>query len=303
MAIRTRSDTARGAVLVQTALRHAFVACALLCVAGPVPLAAQNESNTTIEFEGDAVDRASVSDLSRRIAIAENKIDVYVDLSRTGAKEGLESALDDFKRWFPAYNEQHDVPAVALMKALLAEFGGVVMAPIPAGSEFGKLAFGFIVGQLQKAIGRSGTTYRLGNTEAFLETLEREYGKWVLDEGLSFFDRFKKDKLYAAAVDRYVEDFEDITLESDGVEDDGRLRRLMSQLGVPPPGRETRRQFHECGLFMLVKRAVVLGGQPATGTGESEWEFLDMDLDTYVRVEQIGRRYIDWKSPFDICRK
>lgn len=248
------------------------------------------------DFEGDVIEVDSY-DHATRVGLLQGRIDQYLDLSRQSAREGLANAYDDFAIWFPAYNEREADINAALWTILLRAGISAVSAGMVSG-DFQTLAKTGLKSAGSELGSRSGTTL-FGNSQDFLVHFKKAYNEWVLSKGLDVYKSFRKDDLHKQAVYLYMEDWDQKVLESDGVEDDLALESIMSSLGVPAPGVATQRKFHECGLFLLVRRTVEQS--PHVTSGEREWEFLGLDLDTYVRIEQIDR-YIDWISPYAICR-
>ena len=286
----------------------AFLLLAALFFGAPGAVGAQElGEEKTIEFEQGGTITSDRGELVNRVGVARNKIKVYLIESRTSAKEGLQNAYNHFVVWFRDYNERTEPPGVQLIQELLFGVADVVALGLPATGAvdaYGSKLLASISDDLSDD--ESDITERLVDTQDFLAELERLYDRWIVNEGLAIYDEFnKKDNdLFKTAVDRYLEDYETYTLTGDGVQGNGPLRRLMEDLGVSAPGRETRHAYQECGLFLLVKHTVsnhhehigLIGG-------ETPWGFLDLDLDNYVRLEQIGpRNYVHWKSnDYDIC--
>lgn len=278
-----------------------LVGALLFGAAGAVGAQEPGEEKTIV-FEGDVL-RPGDTSLSDRIATAENKIDLYLDQSRTSAKEGLESAFKQFAEWFRDYNERQEPPGVQAIRKLLFGVVDVVSLGLPV-SASSVMSFGSnLVQDMSRQLPDAGTT-RFEDTDEFLTRLRRAYDKWILTQGLDVYRAFHDDSLFAAAVDIYTEDFERFSLASGSVRDNGPLRQMMENLGVSAPGRETRRHYNECGLFLLVKHTVLTHHEHIGLTGgETPWDFLGLDLDNYVRLEQIGpRNYVHWKpNDYDIC--
>jgi len=239
------------------------------------------------------------STLSHRIAIAENRVELYLDLSRTSAKEGLELAFQDFSHWFPNHNEIKVSATQALMRSLLGVAADVIMLGVPASGVLEKVVRKVVVGSVVKDIRTANVREVHGNTTKFLREMERHYSKWILSKGLDGFRQFLNEPEFDGIVDVITEDFDAYTLEESGVSNNQALRTLMSHLGIPAPGDVTATYYRECGLFHLMKETI--RRMPPVTTGEMPWEFLNLDLDTFVKDVMRDGGYTD-KYGYQICR-
>ncbi len=249
------------------------------------------------DFPADDVYDDSIAE---RTAIVENRLELYMDLSRTSAKEGLALAFQDFSHWFPIHNEIKVSASEALMRSLLGSAADVILLGVPASGVLEKIVRKVVVGDIVKGVRNARTREVHGNTTKFLRETERLYSFWILDKGLDGFRQFRQQPDFHGLVDAITEDFEGYTIEEQGVAENQALRSLLTGYGIPAPGDETVDFYRECGLFHLIKQTV--RRMPPTTTGETPWDFLDLDIDTFVHDIMRDGEYTS-KPGYLICKR